>query len=168
MPGEESPLVPFVPSPLPVVRKMLELAGAGAGDVVYDLGCGDGRIPITAVEQFGVSEAYCVEIRRDLADKARLEVERRGLQGRVHVINQDMFKLDLSGATIVTLFLLTSVNDMLAPKLERELRDGTRVVSHEFRVTRWNPIIHATLRDKHVSHELYLYIKPFSIGHSSV
>ena len=170
MPGETPPLVPFVPTPLPVARKMLELAGAGPGDILYDLGCGDGRIPIMAVEEFGVEAAYCVEIRRDLASKARHEVERRGLQERVHVINRDMFELDLSDATIVTLFLLTSVNDMLAPKLERELPDGARIVSHEFRVTRWQPVIHATLRerDKHVSHEIYLYIKPFFMRHAAV
>jgi len=155
-------LVPYVPSPMYVVRKMLELAGAGPGDVLYDLGCGDGRIPVTAVKEYGVDRAYCVEIREDLAALARQRVERDGLQDRVVVVQADMFKVDLSEATLVTLFLLSSVNDRLAPKLSRELRPGARVVSHEFRMSQWRPLVYATLHDGKGSHDVYLYVIGFS------
>ncbi len=155
-------MVPYVPTPLYVVRKMLEIAGAGPGDVLYDLGCGDGRIAITAVREFNVDRAVCVEIREDLASEAAARARQMGLEGRVRVIQGDMFKVDISEATVVTMFLLTSVNDRLAPKLSRELKPGTRVVSHEFRITGWHPLLYATVSEGRVSHDIYLYVIGFS------
>jgi len=154
--------VPFVPTPLPVARKMLELAGAGPGDILYDLGCGDGRIPLLAVKEFNVDKAICIELREDLADKAEEEAERQGLKGRMEVRREDMFKADISDATIVTLFLLTSVNNELAPKLRKELRRGTRIVSHEFQITGWRPLAFATISEGHISHNIYLYVIGYS------
>lgn len=155
-------LVPFVPTPLYVARKMLELAGAHEGDIVIDLGCGDGRIPIIAVKEFNVKRAVCVEIQKHLAEQAKENVRKLGLEDRIEVINDDMFKVNISEASIVTLFLLTSVNDALASKLKEELHKGTRIVSHEFRITRWRPIIFSTVNDGRVSHNLYLYIIGYS------
>ncbi len=155
-------LVPFVPTPLFVVRKMLELAGADRNDTVYDLGCGDGRIPIVAVREFNVRKAVCVEIREDLAKQAKENIRKLGLQDRIKVINYDMFYVDVSEASLVTLFLLTSINDMLAKKLTTELSDGARIVSHEFKITRWRPLIFSTVNDGRVSHNIYVYIKGFS------
>ncbi len=152
------PRVPYVPSPPGVVRKMLEIAGAGPEDVVYDLGCGDGRILITAVKEFGVKRAVGVEIREDLVKEARRRVASEGLEDRIEIIHGDMFEVDIGEATLVTLFLLTSVNDELAPKLERELKPGTRVVSHEFQITSWKPTVMATIYDDMTSHNIYLYV----------
>ncbi len=152
------PQVPFVPSPEIVVRKMLELAGAGSDDIVYDLGAGDGRVVIIAVREFGVKKAVGVEIRDDLVREAKKKIEELGIKGRAEIIREDMFKADISDATIVTLFLLTSVNERLRPKLEAELRPGTRVVSHEFQIPGWKPKVIATIHDGRVTHTLYLYV----------
>ena len=150
--------VPYVPTPIGVARKMLELAGAGPDDVVYDLGCGDGRILILAVKEFGVKKAVGVEIREELVREAREKIAKEGLQDRIEIIQGDMFNVDVSEATIVTLFLLTSVNDELAPKLERELKLGARIVSHEFQITGWKPAVAATIYDNSTSHNIYLYV----------
>ncbi len=152
------PRVPYVPSPPGVVRKMLELAGAGPDDIVYDLGCGDGRVLVTAVKEFGVKRAVGVEIREDLVKEAKRRVASEGLEDRIEIIHGDMFEVDISDATLVTLFLLTSVNDELAPKLERELKPGTRIVSHEFQITSWKPTVMATIYDDITSHNIYLYV----------
>ncbi|AEM39575.1 RNA methylase [Pyrolobus fumarii 1A] len=150
--------MPYVPTPPGVARKMLELAGAGPDDIVYDLGCGDGRILITAVKEFGVKRAVGVEIRRELVQEARKKIAAEGLSDRIEIIHGDMFEVDISEASIVTLFLLTSVNDELAPKLEKELSPGTRVVSHEFQITSWRPSVLATIHDEFTSHNIYLYV----------
>jgi len=150
--------VPFVPTPVPVVDFMLKVAKARPNDIVYDLGCGDGRIPIRAVEVFNVKKAVCVEIRKDLYERALSQVKAKGLEGRVVVINDDMFNVDISEATVITLFLLTSVNKMLRPKLERELRRGTRVVSHEFEIPGWDPAETYLFSDGVINHRVYLYV----------
>jgi len=116
---------------------MLELADAGADDVVFDLGCGDGRILLTAVEEFGVKKAVGFELDPALCESARGELESRGLKGRVEVVNGDLFHADLSPATLVTLYLTTLVNERLRPKLEDELQEGARVVSHDFPIKSW-------------------------------
>ncbi len=151
-------LVPYVPSPLYVVRKMLELAGVGQDDIVYDLGCGDGRIVITAVKEFDAKKGVCIELREELVQRVLKKVKEEGLENRVEVRKEDMFKADIGEATVVTLFLLTSVNDQLAPKLENELRPGTRVVSHEFRITDWKPLVTAIVNDGRLTHNIYLYV----------
>ncbi len=152
------PHVPYVPTPEHVVRKMLELAGAGPNDIVYDLGAGDGRIVIIAVREFNVKKAIGIEIRSDLVREARRKIKELNIEGRAEIRQEDMFKADISEATIVTLFLLTSVNEKLKPKLESELKPGTRVVSHEFQMPGWKPKIIATIHDGRVSHTIYLYV----------
>lgn len=138
---------------------MLQLANAGPDDVVYDLGCGDGRILSIAVSKFNVKRAVGVEIRDDLVKTARSRIKELGIEGRAVVIHGDFFDVDVSEATVVTLFLLTSVNNMLKPKLEGELRKGARVVSHEFEITGWTPAKVDVCSDGYLRHKIYLYVR---------
>jgi len=151
-------LAPFVPTGFDIVNRMLRLAHVGEEDTVVDLGCGDGRILFTAVTSFGVKKAVGYEIRRDLYEEANREVQRRGLVGKAFVINDDLMKADLREATVITLYLTTAGNDALRPKLEREGRRGTRVVSHDFNFKGWSP----TLKDFFFGHTLYLFTLPKS------
>jgi predicted RNA methylase len=148
--------VPFVSTPEHVARKMLELAKVGPDDVVYDLGAGDGRIIIMAAKEFG-ARAVGVEIRKDLYEQILRRVKLDGLEGKVKVINGDFFQVSISEASVVTLYLLTTVNEKLRPKLERELRVGARVVSHDFEVPGWKPICIESVRDYWCDHKIYVY-----------
>jgi precorrin-6B methylase 2 len=151
--------VPYVPSPIPVVRAMLRLAGAGPRDIVYDLGCGDGRILIIAVKEFNVRKAVGIESDYERFLTCLRNIAENGIGGRAIVYNQDMFEADISDATIITLFLLNSVNEMLKPKFERELKPGTRIVSHEFQIPGWRIEKSITVRDDNdLTHNVYLYI----------
>jgi len=151
--------VPYVPTPEHVVRRMLEIAGAGPGDIVFDLGCGDGRILIIAAKEFGVKKAIGIEIRPDLVEKAKKRIIEEGLVNRIEIYEGDFMDFDISEATIVTLYLLTSANMVLKPKLETELRPGARVVSHEFEIPGWKPRSIAIVDDGYIRHRIYLYIK---------
>jgi len=156
-----SSVAPYVPTPVSVVRKMLELAKVDADDVVYDLGCGDGRILFTAVDEFDVKKAVGYELNSSMYESVRLKVERRGLQGRIEVVNGNFFLADLSGASVVTLYLTTSGNAKLRPKFERELRGGASVVSHDFPVQGWTTVKPESSDHYTVgSHRLYLYRIP--------
>ncbi|MEM2725047.1 MAG: methyltransferase domain-containing protein, partial [Candidatus Nezhaarchaeales archaeon] len=148
--------VPFVSTPEHVARRMLELANVGPDDVVYDLGAGDGRIIIMAAKEFK-ARAVGVEIRKDLYERILERVKTDGLEGKVKVINGDFFQIDISEASVVTLYLLTSVNEKLRPKLERELKVGARVVSHDFEVPGWKPIRIESVRDYWCDHKIYVY-----------
>ena len=125
------PDVVYIPTPQPVVERMLALAQVKAGDVVYDLGSGDGRVVITAAKQFG-AEGVGIEIDPTLVRQATANAEAAGVAGRVRFVNQNLFEADLSRATVVTLYLLQSLNEQLRPKLVRELKPGARIVSHVF------------------------------------
>ena len=137
--GTKQPDVRFVPSPDSVVDAMLALARVGPNDVVFDLGSGDGRIPITAASRygaFGVGIEIDAKLNREAADSAR----KAGVADRVRFLTQDLFEADISQATVVTLFLLPRINQDLIPKLKRELRPGTRIVSHQFDMgEQWPP-----------------------------
>lgn len=151
--------VPYVPTPYPVVRAMLKLAEVGPEDTVYDLGCGDGRILIVATKEFNVKKAVGIELDRERYKLALERIKEERLEERVRVIHGDFFEVDIREATVVTLFLLTSVNEMLKPKLERELRNGARIVSHEFRIPGWRPEKVVEVRDDNgLLHTIYLYI----------
>jgi precorrin-6B methylase 2 len=132
------PDVPWLPSPLEVVSAMLTLAKVQPGDVVYDLGCGDGRIPIAAARDFG-ARAVGIELDPQLAKAARENVRAAGVEDRVRILQQDLFESDLREATVVTLYLLSSLNLKVRPKLLRELGPGARVVSHAFDMGDWKP-----------------------------
>ena len=127
----KQPDVRYVPSPDSVVDAMLALAQVTAADVVYDLGSGDGRIPITAAKQFAAF-GVGIEIDAKLNRQAEDNAKKAGVTGRVQFLTQDLFEADISQATVVTLFLLPRLNQQLIPKLRRELRPGTRIVSHQF------------------------------------
>ena len=127
-----SPDVIFVPTPPEVVAAMLKVAKVGKGDIVYDLGSGDGRIPIAAVKDFGAARATGIDIDPQRIKEANENVAKNGVGDRVRVMNADLFATDLSEATVVTLYLLPSLNVKLMPKLMKELRPGTRIVSHAF------------------------------------
>jgi precorrin-6B methylase 2 len=115
---------------------MLALADVKPGEVVYDLGCGDGRIVITAATKFS-ARAVGVEIRRDIFEKTRDHVADLGLSDRVRIVQGDALKTNLTDADVVTLYLLTSSNERLRPVLEAQLKPGARVVSHDFEIRGW-------------------------------
>ena len=125
------PDVIFVPTPPDVVDAMLKLAKVTSNDVVYDLGSGDGRIPITAAKKYG-ARGVGIEIDMFYLRDAIDNRAKAGVGDRVTFLNQDLFEADISQATVVTLFLLPRINQELMPKLRRELRPGTRIVSHQF------------------------------------
>jgi ribosomal protein L11 methylase PrmA len=117
---------------------MLELAQVKPGDVVYDLGSGDGRIVITAAQRFG-ARAVGVELDPELVARSRANAQRAGVADRVRFLQQDLFTADLGEATVVTLYLLPDVNLRLRPKLRKELRPGSRIVSHDYDLGDWIP-----------------------------
>jgi cyclopropane fatty-acyl-phospholipid synthase-like methyltransferase len=137
--GTKQPDVRYVPSPDSVVDAMLELAHVTAGDIVFDLGSGDGRIPIAAAKRygaFGVGVEIDAKLNREALDNAK----KAGVADRVRFFTQDLFEADISEASVVTLFLLPRINQALLPKLRRELRPGTRIVSHQFDMgEQWPP-----------------------------
>jgi len=135
---------------------MLKLAEVKPGELVYDLGSGDGQIVIMAAKEFG-ARAIGVEIRRDLVEESLRKIKEYGLEDRVTIIHGDFFKVDISDADVVTLYLLTSVNERLRPKLEKELKPGTRVVSHDFEIPGWKPIKVVEINEEWRSHKIYLY-----------
>jgi ubiquinone/menaquinone biosynthesis C-methylase UbiE len=131
--------VPFVPTPEKVVDRMLEMAKVGPNDVVYDLGSGDGRIVIAAAKKHG-ARGVGIDIDPDRIKEARANARKAGVSDRVDFREGDLFKTDLSEATVVTLYLLSSVNLQLRPKLLSELKPGTRIVSHAFDMGDWTPV----------------------------
>ena len=131
--------VPYVPTPQNVVDEMLKLASVTKDDVVYDLGCGDGRLVITAVKQFGAKRGFGVDIDPERIAESNANAKAAGVTDRVTFAVQDLFQTDLKEASVVTLYLLPEVNLRLRPKLLSELRPGTRVVSHSFDMGDWKP-----------------------------
>ncbi|MEE2638976.1 MAG: methyltransferase domain-containing protein [Acidobacteriota bacterium] len=140
-------LAPYVPTPYDVVNRMLELADVTADDVVYDLGCGDGRIVITAAERFG-ARGVGIDYDPERIAEANANAERRGVQDLVTFIQQDAMEADVSDATVVTLYLLSSSNRRLRPILTRQLQSGSRIVSHAFRMGDWNPDVTDEFEDE--------------------
>jgi len=126
-----APDVFYVPTPPRVVDAMLKLARVTDKDVVYDLGCGDGRIPIAAAQQYG-ARGVGIDIDPKRIEEANENAKAAGVTGKVTFITQDLFEADIHDATVVTLYLLPSLNERLMPKLKKELKPGTRVVSHAF------------------------------------
>jgi len=131
--------VPFVPTPEPVVEKMLEVARVGPDDVVYDLGSGDGRIVIAAAKKHG-ARGVGIDIDPERIREARDNAKRAGVSNRVEFRQQDLFTADFREATVVTMYLLSTVNLRLRPKLLIELKPGTRIVSHAFDMGDWKPV----------------------------
>ena len=130
--------VPFVTTPMEVVDRMLELAEVKRGDIVYDLGSGDGRIVIRAAQKYA-ARAVGVEIDPDLVQKSRTKAQEEGVGHLVEFRVQDALTVDVSEATVVTLYLLPEFNAKLKPILRKQLRPGSRVVSHDFDIEGWSP-----------------------------
>jgi SAM-dependent methyltransferase len=133
------PDVIYVPTPPEVVTAMLKVAKVGKGDIVYDLGSGDGRIVIAAVKDFGAARGTGIDINPVRIQEANENAKKAGVTDRVRFLNQDLFETNFSDATVVTLYLLPSLNLKLMPKLLAELRPGTRIVSHSFDMGDWKP-----------------------------
>ncbi len=158
--GNSDRFTPFVVTPHRVVEKMLELAGVGSDDTVYDLGSGDGRIVIAAAQKFG-ARAVGVEIRGELVTQAAAEIAKLGLQKRVRITHGDMFEADLGPATVVTLYQLTAVNKRLRPLLEKRLHRGARVVACDFEVPGWTPQKTAQVTSENGNeYKIFLYVRP--------
>lgn len=157
--GNES-LAPYVPTPSNVVRTMLELAEAGPGDVVYDLGCGDGRILIMAVEEFKVDRAVGYELNKQLVETALNNISSKKLEKRISVEMGNFLEADLSPATIVTLYLTTTGNAKLRPKFKEELKDGARIISHDFPILEWVTTIPDNTAIKVGTHKIFMYRIP--------
>lgn len=136
--SEREPDVIYVPTPQPVVDAMLEMAEAKRGDVLYDLGSGDGRIPITAARRYGI-RAVGIDIDPERIVAAKANAREARVAHLVTFRNEDLFAADFGEATIVTLYLLESLNAKLRPKLLAQLKPGTRIVSHAFSMGDWQP-----------------------------
>ncbi|HXV07098.1 MAG TPA: methyltransferase domain-containing protein [Burkholderiales bacterium] len=135
---EREPDVIYVPTPQSVVEDMLRLADVKKGDVLYDLGCGDGRIPVTAARKYGV-RAVGIDIDPERIREANRNAKKSGVTRLVRFRQQDLFQTDLREATVVTLYLLPDLNLKLRPRLLEQLKPGTRVVSHQFDMGDWKP-----------------------------
>jgi len=157
-PGYTNKLAPYVSSPVKVVELMLEMARIKPGDTVYDLGSGDGRIVITAAQKYKV-HAVGVEISPKLVADATAAIERNGLAGRARVVQGDVMDFDLTGADVVTIYLDTQSNAKLRPRLEKFLKPGARVVSHDYPVPGWKPA-DVERTDGRQEHTIYLYQIP--------
>ena len=142
IPGQEAPTrrpdVIYVPPPQEVVEAMLDVAKVGANDLVYDLGCGDGRIVVTAAKKYG-ARGVGIDIDPVRIKEANENVASNGVGDKVEIRQADLFETDLSQANVVTLYLLSSLNLKLRPKLWKELKVGSRVVSHAFNMDDWEP-----------------------------
>lgn len=152
-------LAPFVGTPPYVVRTMLELAELKPGETLYDLGCGDGRVIFMAAQEFG-AKAVGVELDRGRYMTCWNKVQENHLSDRVRVIQGDLLKVDISPADVVTLYLLTSANEKVKPNLDKYLRKGARVVSHDFEIPGWRPAKVQEVTEPHgYSHTVYVYKK---------
>jgi len=134
----QHPDVIYVPTPQAVVDRMLELAKVGKGDVLYDLGSGDGRIPVTAAKRFGI-RAVGIDIDPERIREANENAQKNGVTQLVQFRQEDLFTTNFSEATVVTLYLLPDLNLKLRPRLLAELKPGTRIVSHQFDMGKWKP-----------------------------
>jgi SAM-dependent methyltransferase len=151
-----APDVPYEPSPHTVVNQMLKLAAVQPGEVFYDLGCGDGRIVIAAVRDFG-ARGVCVDIDPQRIRESRENAQQAGVADRIEFRTEDLFQTAIGDADVVTLFLWPSVNLRLRPKLLAELKPGTRVVSYVHDMGDWQPEIELTVRGARGERPVYLW-----------
>ena len=158
-PPEQKKDVPYVPTPPEVVEAMIALAGVKKGDVVYDLGCGDGRIVIAAVRISGV-RGVCVDIDPERIDESRQNARLAGVAGRIRFVQADLFKVPFRDATVVMMYLLPDVNLRLRPRLRAELRPGTRLVSHAFSMGDWPPARQIEVGEPPAGVPVYLWVIP--------
>ncbi len=150
-------IVPYVPTPQEVVDRMLELAQVKKGDVVYDLGSGDGRIVVTAAKKYGV-KAIGYEIDPQRIKESHENIKKAGVEKLVEIKQQDIRTVDLSGASVVTMYLLPEVNLMLRPNIWSQMKPGSRVVSHDFDMGDWKAVKTENIKDSSGwDHTLYFW-----------
>ena len=161
---------PYVPSPQSVVADMLKVADITNKDFIIDLGSGDGRIVLTAAKIFG-AQGFGVEIKNDLVKKANESAKREGVADRVKFVKQDLFKTDISQATVLTMYLLPDTVNLLKDKLLTELKPGTRIISHDYPLTGWIPekYVQMDLEDKVqisgvTTTLIYMYVVPAKVA----
>lgn len=150
-------LAPDFPTPQVVVDRMLAMATVKPTDTVYDLGCGDGRILITAVQTYHC-KAVGVELSRDIYDRTCQRIQLLGLTDRISIIHGNALHTDLSPADVVTLYLMTSTNERLKPQMERFLKPGARVVSHDYEVHGWKTVKVEEVNVDGRPHKIFLYV----------
>jgi SAM-dependent methyltransferase len=155
--------VPYVPTKYPVVDEMLKLVNIQKNDVVYDLGCGDGRLVIGAAQKYG-ARGVGFDIDPERINESRENAAKAGVTHLVKFFEQDLFTADFHEATAMTLYLLTSVNLKLRPKMLRELRPGTRIVSHNFGMGEWKADLSSSVMVDDISHEVYFWIIPANVS----
>ena len=154
---EGKKIVPYVPTPQEVVERMLELAQVKKGDVVYDLGSGDGRIVVTAAKKYGV-KAIGFEIDPERIKESAENIKKAGVGDLVEIRQQDIRTVDLSPATVLTMYLLPEVNLMIRPNIWKQMKPGSRVVSHDFDMGDWKPLKTEQIKDgSSWDHTLYLW-----------
>jgi len=154
---EGKKIVPYVPTPQEVVERMLELAQVKKGDVVYDLGSGDGRIVVTAAKKYGV-KAVGFEIDPERIKESHENIKKAGVGHLVEIRQQDIRTVDLSPASVLTMYLLPEVNLMIRPNIWKQMKPGSRVVSHDFDMGDWKPLKKENIKDgSSWDHTLYLW-----------
>jgi precorrin-6B methylase 2 len=154
---EGKKIVPYVPTPQEVVERMLELAQVKKGDVVYDLGSGDGRIVVTAAKKYGV-RAIGFEIDPERIKESADNIKKAGVGHLVEIRQQDIRTVDLSPASVLTMYLLPEVNLMIRPNIWKQMKPGSRVVSHDFDMGDWKPLKTENIKDgSSWDHTLYLW-----------
>jgi tRNA1(Val) A37 N6-methylase TrmN6 len=153
-------LAPYYPTPETVVEKMLKLGGLKAGEKMFDLGSGDGRIVIMAAQRFR-ADATGIEFDDDLAKQSADKIKSLNLGRTARIIHGDIFKQDFSSADMITVYLLPASNEKVRPLLEKQLKKGARIVSHDFTIAGWTPQKEETIEDdgEGRSHTLYLYVR---------
>lgn len=152
-------LAPYVVSPQHVVDEMLEMADLKPGEMLYDLGSGDGRVLITAAQHYR-AKAVGIEIEERIARNSEERIASMGLQNMIRVIHADLRTVDLSPADVVTMYLMTQSNESLKPQLEHSLRPGVRVVSHDYKIPGWKAAREEKAEAYARGHMIYLYIMP--------
>ena len=155
--AQEGKIVPYVPTPQEVVDRMLDLAQVKKGDVVYDLGSGDGRIVVTAAKKYGV-KAIGFEIDPQRIKESHENIKKAGVENLVEIRQQDIRTVDLSGASVLTMYLLPEVNLMIRPNIWKQMKAGSRIVSHDFDMGDWKPLKTENIKDgSNWDHTLYLW-----------
>jgi Methyltransferase domain len=155
--AQEGKIVPYVPTPPEVVERMLELAQVKKADVLYDLGSGDGRIVVTAAKKYGV-RAIGFEIDPERIKESTENIKKAGVGHLAEIRQQDIRTVDLSPASVLTMYLLPEVNLMIRPNIWKQMKPGSRVVSHDFDMGEWKPLKTENMKDSsNWDHALYLW-----------
>ena len=154
----DNSLAPYVPTPEPIVMRMLELGGLRAGEKMYDLGSGDGRIVLMAADRFH-ADSTGVELDHKLAQESQARLVKKHLQKIARIVEGDILRQNFSSADLITVYLFPASNDKIQPMLERQLKKGTRIVAHDFEFRGWTPVKTEVVEDdgEGRSHTLFLY-----------